>query len=41
MVLGAGSGKEIGPVEPVEKTVRTIQAAELLALPTATDTKAT
>jgi DNA recombination protein RmuC len=36
-VLGAGTEKEIGEAEPVEKTVRTIQAAELLALPAAAD----
>jgi DNA recombination protein RmuC len=36
--LGAGTEKEIGAVEPVEKTARTIQAVELLALPAVTDT---
>lgn len=40
-VLAAGTEKEIAPVEPVERTARTIQAAELLALPTATDAKST
>jgi len=39
--LGVGTGKEIETVEPVEKTARTIQAAELLALPAATDPKTT
>jgi len=39
--LGVGTGKEIETVEPVEKTARTIQAAELLALPGATDAKTT
>lgn len=37
--LGVGTGKEIETVEPVEKTARAIQAAELLALPAASDTK--
>lgn len=37
--LGAGSDKEIEIVAVVEKTARAIQAAELLALPAATDTK--
>jgi DNA recombination protein RmuC len=39
--LGVGTGKEIETVEPVEKTTRAIQAAELLALPASTDTKST
>jgi DNA recombination protein RmuC len=39
--LGVATGKEIETVEPVEKTTRAIQAAELLALPAATDTKTT
>jgi len=39
--LGVATGKEIETVEPVEKTTRAIQAAELLALPAATETKAT
>lgn len=39
--LGVGTGKEIETVEPVEKTTRAIQATELLALPAATETKAT
>ena len=37
--LGAASDKEIEIVEVVEKTTRAIQAAELLALPVATETK--
>ena len=35
--LGAGTEKEIGEVEPIEKTARAIQAPELLALPTPTE----
>jgi DNA recombination protein RmuC len=41
MELGVGTGKEIETVEPVEKTTRAIQAAELLALPASTDPKTT
>jgi len=37
--LRASSDKEIEIVEPVEKTARTIQAAELTALPEATESK--
>lgn len=37
--LGVATTKEIETVEPVEKTTRAIQSAELLALPAATDTE--
>jgi len=39
--LGAGTEKEIEVLEVVEKTTRTIQAPELVALPAGTDTKRT
>jgi DNA recombination protein RmuC len=39
--LGAGSDKEIESVNGVEKTTRSIQAAELAALPASTETKTT
>ena len=39
--LRASTDKEIEIVEPVEKTARTIQAAELMALPEATESKTT
>ena len=37
--LGVASDREIGVIEIVEKTARTIQAAELIALPSTTDVK--
>jgi DNA recombination protein RmuC len=39
--LGVGSDKEIESVVVIEKTTRTIQATELLALPAATDSRTT
>ena len=38
--LGAGTEKEIGELEQIEKAARAIQAPELLALPTPTETTA-
>lgn len=39
--LGVGTNKEIEAVEPVEKVARAIQATELLALPSTTDSETT